>query len=59
MQFPDLWQFLGSPQLAELTAFIGLALALRSSSSPHRHSPHTSKKLLSFHYRQQFNFLLI
>lgn len=36
MYFSDLWQFLGSSQVAELTALIGLALCLRPV--PHHQS---------------------
>jgi hypothetical protein len=33
MYFPDLWQLLGSTQLAELTALVALALSLRPNPS--------------------------
>ena len=39
MHFPDIWQFLGSSQIAELTALLTLILSLRAGPQP----PHFKK----------------
>jgi len=41
----DLWQLLGSTQLAELTALIGLALSLRPTTPSPSHSINNLKKI--------------
>lgn len=46
MQLPDIWQLIGSPQIAEITALISIAIALvQKTPSPYKKSISTNNHL--------------